>query len=115
MHHHHHDPIAKLIHGLHMLHHQLIELRRRNLEMSQASDNLTATLAAERTVIDGAVAFIEGTPDLITEAVRKALVDAGVDNAVVEAAVVAADTEAKAQTEALKAALVKGTGTKLPA
>jgi hypothetical protein len=43
--------------------------RRRIRVMSQAIDNLTAAVQAEGTVIDSAVALINGLPQLIADAV----------------------------------------------
>lgn len=78
--------------------------------VTQATDQLKATLAAQGTVIGGAVTFIRGVPALIAEAVRKALQDEDAEDAATETAVNEARTTAEAQTADLVSALTEGTG-----
>jgi hypothetical protein len=80
-------------------------------QVTKATDDLKAALAAQGTVIGGAVTFIRGVPALVAEAVRKALQDEDTEDADTEAAVNEARTTAEGQTAELVAALTEGTGT----
>lgn len=82
--------------------------------MLQSLTDLTADVAQERTVINSAVTLIQGLPDVIAAAVKAALDNAGIDSAAIDAAVQAVRTEVQSQTSDLSAAVVAGTGTKLP-
>lgn len=79
--------------------------------MSAATDALKADVTAQTTVIQSAVAMIQGFPTVVAEAVRKALVDAGVGQAETDAAVADADAAVRANTDGLAAALTANTPT----
>lgn len=70
---------------------------------------LQAAVAAEDTVIDSAVALIQGIPQVVSDAVKAALLAAGTADAAAQAAADAAATDIQNKTTALQAALTANT------
>lgn len=71
--------------------------------MAKAVDDVVAAVAAENTVVDSAIAFINSVPKLITDAVTTALANGATAAELAPLTVLAADIAAK--TSALKTAL----------
>lgn len=72
---------------------------------------LQAAVAAEDTVIDSAIKVIQGMPQVVSDAVKAALLDAGIADAAAQSAADAAATDIQGKTAALQAALTTNTPT----
>lgn len=82
------------------------------LKMSQlqaALDKLTQDVDDQKSLIDSAIAAINGFPATASAAVAEALKNAGVDDAAAAAAVAQVDAKIGAQADALKTALTANT------
>jgi len=75
---------------------------------------LTAAVAAQKTVLDSAITFINGIPALVSSAVKQALLDEGVADAAAQAAADQAAADVQAETAAVQAALTANTPTPAP-
>jgi hypothetical protein len=84
-------------------------------QMSVDMTNLTAAVAAEKTVLDSAIAFINGVPALVSAAVKQALLDAGTADAAAQAAADQTASDVAAETQAVQAALTANTSAAPPA
>jgi len=81
--------------------------------MAKPIDDVIAAVTAEDTVIDGAIAFINSVPALITDAVNKALANGATAAELQPLTALAADVTAKK--DALAAALTANTPPAPPA
>lgn len=70
---------------------------------------LTTAVAAQKTVLDSAVVYIQGVPALVAAAVKQALIDAGIDTTTAQATADAAAAEIQQETDAVQAAMVANT------
>jgi cell division septum initiation protein DivIVA len=89
--------------------HQVHKLNRRIQEMALNTDKLVAAVAALKTVDASAVAALDAIPQLITDAVTKALAAAGVDDTAAQAIVDQATADATQVTSDLQTAVTAGT------
>jgi hypothetical protein len=75
---------------------------------------LTAAVAAEDTVIDSAITLIGGIPQVVSDAVKAALLAAGTADAAAQTAADAAAADIQGKTTALQTALTANTPTPAP-
>jgi|SRR6185369_811717 len=74
-------------------------------QMAVDMTKLVAAVAAEKTVLDSAIAFINGVPALVAATVKQALLDEGVADAAAQAAADQAQADIEAETASVQAAL----------
>lgn len=77
--------------------------------MTVHTEALTAEVAELKTIGQSAIAALNGIPQIVADAVTKALADAGANEAETQAAVDTATADATTVVEGLKAALVTNT------
>lgn len=95
--HHHFDPDEHEERKLDQILAALVELKQQGVDMSKELDDLTAEVAATKTVVDSAVVLIQG--------LRQQIIDAGTDPAALQAL-----TDSLKSTEAALAAAVATPG-----